>query len=34
VAARALPMALFTTVEFRSSGPLLLRLGEAVRETA
>jgi RimJ/RimL family protein N-acetyltransferase len=31
---RALPMASFTTVEFRSSGPLLRRFGGAVRETA
>ena len=30
----ALPVASFTTVEFRSSGPLLRRFGDAVRETA
>ena len=30
----ALPVASFTTVEFRSSGPLLRRFGDAVRGTA
>jgi probable phosphoglycerate mutase len=30
----ALPVASFTTVEFRSSGPLLRRFGDAVDETA
>jgi probable phosphoglycerate mutase len=30
----ALPVASFTTVEFRSSGPLLRRFGDTVRETA
>ena len=30
----ALPVAAFTTVEFRSSGPLLRRFGDAVDETA
>ena len=34
VAVRALPMASFAIVEFRSSGPLLRRFGGAVRETA